>query len=314
MRRTRRTLLTTVAAAIALLAAAAPANATFHLIKLREVYPGSGANPDSEYVELQMYSSGQQFVKGHSLAFFDAAGASLGTTAFGADVARGSDQSTLVAATPQAESQFGIVADTGMAAGRLDPAGGAVCWEALDCVAWGSFDGSTPSAAGSPADPLGIPDGMATRRTIASGCATLLEATDDRNGSASDFFDAFPAPRPNSVVPTEHACASHGGGGAGGNPSSGGQRRLQTRIRRHPRHVTRDRRPTFRFTANRPRSKFLCKLDRGRFRRCHSPFTTHRLRPGRHVFRVRARAPGGAVDPSPATWRFRVRLRTSRRP
>jgi hypothetical protein len=318
--RGRGALLALAGALVVLALAAAQASATFHLVKIREIYPGSSASPDAEYVELQMYAPGQNLVGGHSIDFLDAAGAKVGSATFGADVAGGANQSTVLAATPAAESQLGVAADAGMPAGLLDPAGGAVCWEAIDCAAWGSFAGSTLSPTGSPADPLGIPDGMALRRTIAPGCATLLEATDDSDDSATDFADVFPAPRPNSVAPSEHTCSAQGpagtgypapGSGAGGGPAGGGgsaaRRPPQTTIRRRPHRVTRDRTPTFRFSSNRPRSRFLCRLDRGRFRRCRSPFTARRLRPGRHVFRVKARAPGGATDRSPAVWRFRVR-------
>jgi hypothetical protein len=306
------------AALAAALVATTPAAATFHLMKIREVYPGSSASPEAEYVELQMYASGQNLVGGHSVDFLNAAGTQVATATFGADVANGANQSTLVAASPGAESQFGIVADTGMAGGSLDPAGGAVCWESLDCVAWGAFHGSALSPTRTPADPLGIPDGMALRRTIAPGCPTLLEASDDTDDSAADFSDAFPAPRPNSVPPSERTCsaqengypASGAGGGATGTNGGRGARHPQTRIRHRPRRRTRDRTPTFSFTSNRRRVRFLCKLDRRSYRRCRSPFTTARLRPGRHVFRVKARAPDGATDRSPATWRFKVvRLR-----
>ncbi len=292
--------------------APAGAEATFHLISIREVYPGSASSPGAEYVELQMHASGQQFVAGHSIDLLDAGGTKVGTATFGANVSSGGNQSTLLAATPAAESQFGITADTGMPDGLLDPAGGAVCWESFDCVAWGGFHGAALSSTGSPADPLGIPDGMALRRTIARACPTLLEAADDTNDSAADFPDAFPAPRPNSLAPSEHACSSQsaasGGNPTGGTVGHGGQidSRPQTRLRHRPGRVTRDRTPTFRFTSNRTGSRFLCKLDRHRFRRCRSPFTAGRLRLGRHVFRVKARAPGGAADPSPATWRFKV--------
>jgi hypothetical protein len=275
---------------------------------LREIYPGSGASPDAEYVELQMYAPGQELVQGHRLDFFDSAGSSLGSVTFGSSVPRGASQSTIVVATAQAESHFGIVADLAMPADRLAPAGGAVCWEALDCVSWGAFSGSLGSPAGSSADPLGIPDGLALRRTIAPGCPTLLEASDDRNDSASDFADAFPAPRPNSVVPSERACATPGpaGGGPGEGSSGVPGDRPRTKLRRRPARKTRDRTPTFGFSSSRPGSSFLCKLDGRRFRRCRSPFTTAPLRPGFHVFRVKARAPGGATDRSPAIWRFTV--------
>jgi hypothetical protein len=288
----------------------APGRATassFHLVMLREIYPGSSASPNAEYVELQMYASSQEFVKGHRVEFFDSAGGSLGSVAFDADVARGASQSTLVIASPEAESQFGVVADKGAAGGKIDPAGGAVCWEALDCLAWGSFSGPLSSPAGSPADPLGIPDGMALRRTIAPGCPTLLESSDDRDDSATDFAEAFPAPRPNAVAPSERACASQGPGGGSPAQGDGGRRadRPQTKLGRRPARETRDRTPTFGFSSTRPGSIFLCKLDRRPFRRCRSPFTAPRLGFGPHVFRVKARA-GGLVDASPASWRFEV--------
>lgn len=297
---------------------AAPASATFHLMKIREVYVGSAATPEAEYVELQMFAAGQNLVQGHAIDLLDAAGTQVGSATFGADAQGDTNQSTLVAATGAAESQFGILADTGLPPGLLDPSGGAVCWEALDCVSWGDFHGPLPSPAGNPADPSGIPDGMALRRSIAPGCATLLEAGDDHDDGAADFADAFPAPRPNSVAPSERACASsspggsgyppsgatEGGGGAGG--GSGGGRAPQTRIRNGPAKVGHDRTPTFRFSANRTGSLFFCKLDSRHFRHCRSPFTTPALQPGPHTFRVKARAPGGATDRSPAIRRFTV--------
>jgi hypothetical protein len=204
-----RLAIATSAAIAALLLWAPPAPATFHLMSIREVYPGSAAAPAAEYVELQMWAEGQNLVAGHLLRTYDATGSVTGTNSFPADVPRGSNQSTMVLATPEAEAQFGFLADTAITpSGQLDPGGGAVCWEQIDCVAWGNFSGSLPSPAGSPAAPAGIPDGMALRRTIAPGCATLLEPGDDRDSSATDFVPAFPAPRPNAVAPSERPAES----------------------------------------------------------------------------------------------------------
>jgi hypothetical protein len=308
-RRLCRSLGAAIALASAALALRAPsALATFHLMQVREVYPGSAGNPDSEYVELQMYTSGQQFVMGHVIRTYNASGAVTGEGFFSANVAQGANQSTILMATSQAEAQFGVAADGAMSSpGQLDPAGGAVCWETIDCVSWGAFGGSLPSPAGQPATPTGIPDGMALRRTIAPSCPTLLEATDDHDNSALDFQAVFPGPRPNSVTPTEHPCTGQSGS-AGEGPSTGSYGAPpQTRITKAPGHVTTDRTPTFRFAANRMGAQFLCRIDRSRFRRCRSPFTTKRLSPGRHVFEVKARSPGGAADPSPAVYRFMVR-------
>lgn len=295
----------------------APASATFHLMQIREVYPGSTAAPEAEYVELQMWASGQNLVEGHALRSYDAVGNVIGTSTFTHNVANSANQSTLLLATPQAEAQFGVAADTSLVAGSLSPGGGAVCWDTIDCVSWGSFSGAVPSPAGTPAAPGGIPDGMALRRSISRGCATLLEPADDNDNSAEDFALVSPLPRPNSVPPTEQPCTaggtgggsgggSTGGGGGGGTTGGPGQTTgLDTFLRHKPPHRSHDRTPTFRFSASDDGASFECKLDGQAYRRCRSPFTTRRLRPGKHRFLVRARS-GGEVDPSPAVWRFRV--------
>jgi len=305
----RRAAVAAIGALALLLVAAQPALATFHEMMIREVYPGSAAHPNSEYVELQMWAPGQNLVEGHRISVYGASGSLLGTATFAHDVAGDANQSTLVAATAEAEAEFGFAADAAMPPGLLDPAGGAVCWESLDCASWGSFSGTTPSPTGSPAAPGGIPDGMALRRTIEPGCPTLLEPGDDHDNSAADFAAVFPGPRPNSVSPSEQACSSQAAAGGGSaNPGSGpagvAKKRPQTRIRRGPGHSIRDRTPTFRFTSSVAGSTYLCKLDGGRFKRCASPFTAPRLRPGHHVFKVKARAPGGPGDPSPASYDF----------
>ncbi len=101
--------------------------------------------------------------------------------------------------------------------------GGAVCYQgelgSNDCISWGNFTASstltglygTSGSTGNPAPAL--TSGMALRRSIAAGCPTLLESSDDTNDSAADFQAATQNPRPNSVTPTETPCAPTGGGG-----------------------------------------------------------------------------------------------------
>jgi hypothetical protein len=300
----RRITGTALAALTALAIWVPAASATFHLIQVREVYPGSVANPGSEYVELQMWAADQNFVAGHILRTYNAAGAVAGSDAFPAEVPRGADQSTLVLATPAAEAEFGFTADAPLASSSLDPGGGAVCWESIDCVSWGALSGSLPSPAGSPATPAGIPDGMALRRAIAAGCATLLEPIDDRDNSAADFSAVFPAPRPNSVAPSERPCGGAAGGGGG--PAVSAHDAPQTVLKGKPPRRSRDRTPTFRFAADEAGAGFECSLDRRRFSRCRSPFTAKPLSTGAHRFRVRARDGSSLVDPSPASYAFRV--------
>lgn len=66
------------------------------------------------------------------------------------------------------------------------------------------------------------------------------------------------------------------------------------KFRRRPPPRTFDRTPTFRFTSTVAGSSFECKLDRRPLRPCKSPLTLARLGFGRHTFKVRATAPGGA--------------------
>lgn len=283
-----------------------PASATFHEMSIREIYAGSAEHPNAEYVELQMWRGGQNFVGGHDLLAYGPAG-SPKENFLASDVPGGANQSTILIATPEATEQFGIAADETLPAiNELDPSGGAVCWEEIDCVSWGSFGGALPSPAGTPAP--AIPDGMALRRTIAPGCATLLEPTDDRDNSVADFSLVSPAPRPNSVAPSERSCAASGGSpeGPNGPGGKGGRGAPQTTLKRKPPHKTHDRTPTFRFGSDEKGSTFQCKLDGKPFRACKSPFTSKRLALGPHTFKVRARDETGKLDPSPASYSFRV--------
>ena len=96
---------------------------------------------------------------------------------------------------------------------------------------------------------------------------------------------------------------------AGGSPedgSAGAAGKPQTRIRQRPGHRTTDRTPTFRFASSIAGSTYLCRLDSHSFKRCRSPFIAPRLRPGHHVFKVKARTPDGATDRSPAVYWFTV--------
>lgn len=318
MRALRGLVVSVGAIAVTLTLGAAPAAATFHLMQIREVYPGSAAAPEANYIELQMWASGQNLVEGHVLRSYDAAGNVIGSSTFTHNVSGSANQSTLLLATPQAEAQFGVAADASLVAG-LSPTGGAVCWETIDCVSWGSFSGALPSPAGTPAAAGGIPDGMALRRSISRGCATLLEPADDNDNSAEDFAVVSPLPRPNSVPPTEQPCTAGGtgggsrggntgGGAGGGGGTTGGPGQstgLDTFFRHKPPHQSNDRTPTFRFASSDDGASFECRLDRNPYRSCRSPLTTRPLSPGKHRFLVRARS-GGEVDATPASWRFRV--------
>ena len=196
-------------ALVAMLASAVPAQATFHLMSIRQVYPGSAAAPESSYVELQMYSAGEEMVGTHGVTLYNAAGAATGTFSFGSNLAAGSvNQQTILIGDTGVNAAFGVTPDLSNAAFNIPASGGAACWaETIDCVAWGNYSHAAPPTVGTPVDSGGIPDGMAIRRKITGGsCTNLLDSTDDTNNSASDFVDATPSPVSYATKPSPPAC------------------------------------------------------------------------------------------------------------
>ena len=182
----------------------APAHAAFHFMKLVEVYGGSAAAPDAQYVVLQMYEAGQNQVAGHYVRVHAADGATIQTFTFAAPVANGANQATILVATPRAQALFDLAADLTIAP-VVPGAGGKVCFDAIpeDCVAWGAYTGAS-TGVGTPYNaPAGLVPGRAARRRLdVAGSPTLLEAADDRDQSSNDFVDAAPAPRNNAGATT----------------------------------------------------------------------------------------------------------------
>jgi plastocyanin len=79
----------------------------------------------------------------------------------------------------------------------------------------------------------------------------------------------------------------------------------ETKITLKPKAKTKDRTPTFKFTATVPGATFQCSVDGKAFKACRSPFTSPALKPGRHTLRVAAVA-NGSTDPTPAGYSFKV--------
>lgn len=215
MQRGRKTWVFGTAVSVALVGIGvitASASASFHEMKIREVSAGTGPS-DTSYAEIQMYAPGQEFLHlGAQLVVCNATCSSPAPFGSFTDVPNGANQSTVV---------FG---DSGLTSKdfsvdlNLDgvAAGGALCYLSEpgfnDCVSWGTFSanstlmGSYGTSAGTPASAL--TPGMALRRSIAAGCPTALEPSDDTDNSAADFSVTTPNPRPNSVAPTEATCSS----------------------------------------------------------------------------------------------------------
>jgi hypothetical protein len=79
----------------------------------------------------------------------------------------------------------------------------------------------------------------------------------------------------------------------------------QTRISHGPAHKGSSRLAKFSFSSTEAGSHFECKLDKGAFKRCASPFK-HTVKPGKHVFAVRAIDAAGNVDATAAKYVWRV--------
>jgi hypothetical protein len=290
-------------AALTTLGLVAPgASASFHLMSIREIATDpAGAN--SSYIELQMYSAGQNFVNTHKVNFYTASGGVLASFTLNKDVANGDNQRTiLIGDTATAGTPDFVYDQLGDALLTFGP-GGAACWDTLDCVSWGTFNNTSGTPLPSPTGPNApaIPLGSSLERSIAPGCATLLEAGDDTNNSATDFAVATPSPRNNSVTPTETACGGGGGGGGGGDTDA-----PDTTITKAPKAKSTKAKAKFKFTSNEQGSTFQCKFDKGPFEDCSSPRTYKNLKPGKHKFKVKATDAAGNTDQTPAKAKFKV--------
>jgi hypothetical protein len=203
-------------AGLVLFVSAGSASASFHEMKVREISAGTGP-ADSSYVEIQMYAPGQEFLHlGAQVVVCNATCTSPATFGSFSDVANGATQSTVVfgdGGFAGASKDFNVDLNLNSVA-----TGGAFCYLSepgfADCVSWGNFTGNSTlmgnygTSAGTPAAALS--SGMALRRSIAAGCATALEPTDDTDNSAADFAVTTPNPRRNSVTPTETTCGTIG--------------------------------------------------------------------------------------------------------
>ncbi len=289
------------AACLVAMAFAAPAQATFHEMSIREVYPG-GAN-NASYVELQMWEAGQNFVGTHHLVAYNADGSVNDNFAFASSVANGANQSTILVADSEYSVHFDErplpdETDPGL---NISPAGGAVCWiegSPPDCVSWGDFEGPLPAhvpalKVGNPVSPSGVTAGKALQRSIAKGCATLLDpAFDDSDDSATDFSEVTPNSRDNATTPVEHTCPPV----------------PNTAIDTKPANPTKATAASFSYHAiPATEASFECRLDGAEFAGCPNGGIEYPgpLAETSHTFQVRAVNPTG-TDATPASYTWTV--------
>lgn len=174
------------------LAAPRPAAANFHFMLIVEMFAGSAAAPDAQYVVLQMYSSGQTVLGGHPMRFYDAAGNELLPAANFGTIANGADDARILIATSTAEALFGVAADL-LVPAKLPMAGGKVCFDTVDCFAWEGYSALPDSS-------VGTPFGDFTDDVSAVRLYDLpLDALDDTDDSELDFqSEGLPSPRNNA--------------------------------------------------------------------------------------------------------------------
>jgi hypothetical protein len=84
------------------------------------------------------------------------------------------------------------------------------------------------------------------------------------------------------------------------------------RITSGPSGKTKDTTPTFAFSSNDPTAKFTCSVDGKPAVACTSPFTTTKLKKGKHTFSVVATDAAGNAS-APATQSFKVKKKKKRR-
>ena len=166
--------------------------------------------------------------------------------------------------------------------------------------------------------------------TVAARSLTSFRATAEAEG----FVSTCSAPisyAEDSEAPPGGGSGGSGGGGGGSSPGGGIFRPAsggsvtstvttskpasgvayvtpRTRITFGPAAKTRSRNPVFRFTdsTGQPGTRFQCKLDRRRWRRCSSPLRLKRLGRGRHVLKVLATNAAGTVEPTTVRRAFKV--------
>ena len=171
------------AIAAAGLAWAAPAAATFHLMLIVEVFVGAAAAPDAQYVVLQMYSPDQTNLSTHPMRYYDAEGSQFTLVDPFGPISNGADNAKILVATSTAEALLGVTADLRVPV-RMDPAGGKVCFDDVDCFAWGNYLGGAATDLTVKKPFTGFAPDLCARRIYSAP----LDATDDTNDSEDDFL------------------------------------------------------------------------------------------------------------------------------
>jgi len=192
---------------------------------------------------------------------------------------------------------------------------------------------TSSSCSGEPVPPGGTAaelGGAGIPVTVAPATKTTFYATAEVNGIVSPcsngvtYTQETPEPPPSEEGGggSQGGSGGQGGGTGGGSVATEGKGKgtgngsssgitfvaPQTRITFGPASKTRKRKVVFRFvdSIEQPGTKFFCKLDRKRWQQCSSPDVAKHLKPGRHVFSVKAVNAVGTAEPIPQKRAFKV--------
>jgi CSLREA domain-containing protein len=130
--------------------------------------------------------------------------------------------------------------------------------------------------------------------------ARVAATQTNANGGTSELATAT-----SSAEPSNGGGGNNGGGNGGGNGNPKDKTPPDTKILKGPKK-THKRTVKFKFASTEAGSTFQCKLDKKPFKTCASPKKYKKLKPGKHVFKVRAIDKAGNVDPTPAKRKFTV--------
>jgi hypothetical protein len=189
---------------------------------------------------------------------------------------------------------------------------------------------TSSTCSGEPVPPGGSAEelsGAGIPVTVAAGTKTTFYATAELDGVVSPCSNGVSYTQKTPEPPVEEGGPGGGGGPTGGGGGTGGTSSggtggfggankgngfayvtPQTLITFGPASKTRKRKVVFRFSdaTGQPGTNFVCKLDRRRWKGCGSPTRWAKLKPGRHVFAVKAVNAIGAWDDQPAKRAFKV--------
>jgi len=220
-------------------------------------------------------------------------------------------------------SKFGLTywaSSTGVNPGEEPPGGGGPPGSGAAGTGEGASAGSSPPAPnlrmlpGARANDnaprvAGSAPGAATVKVFSgASCAGSLVAS----GSAADLVTGLRVDVKDDSVNTFTAVSVAGGkGSACSEPVTYVEDSLapRTRITMGPGVKTRRRKAVFRFTDTTddpPGTAFFCKVNRGKWKPCHSPFKLRHLGLRSHTLRVRAIDPAGNAESKGTKRRFKV--------